>query len=47
MRLPEPDEDLLAFHRHMTSLLRGLPTAVMVHSARELEGAPVLFDDVK
>lgn len=44
IRLPARGEPADAFYERMSSLLAELPTAVLVHSARTFEGAPVLFD---
>jgi len=37
----DPDE----FFRRMELMLRGMPTTILVHSARTFEGEPVLFQD--
>ena len=42
--IPKTTEDGEAFLQRMDSLLAVLPTTIMVHSARDFDGDPVLFD---
>ena len=45
LALPDrEDGDVGAFFARMTTLLEGMPTTLLVHSARTFEGEPVLFD---
>lgn len=45
MRLPPPDEPAKDFFDRMNALLSALPTTLLVHSARNFQGDPVLFDE--
>jgi solute carrier family 12 (sodium/potassium/chloride transporter), member 2 len=45
LRLPEADDAPERFFVHVEQLLEGMPTTILVHSARNFEGEPVLFDD--
>ena len=42
--LPRPEESPDPFFERMDRMLDGMPTTVLVHSARNFKGAPVLFD---
>lgn len=45
LALPQcEDRDIENFFARMNNLLEGMPTTLMVHSARTFEGEPVLFD---
>ena len=45
LRLPDPEEPVGEFFSRTNAFLAGLPTTIMVYSARHFEGEPVLFDD--
>ena len=45
MRLPRASAPVKPFFRRMNGLLSELPTTLLVHSARDFRGEPVLFDD--
>lgn len=45
LRLPKADDDVDAFFDRFDEMLRGMPTTILVHSARHFAGEPVLFDD--
>ncbi|MCA9539177.1 MAG: hypothetical protein KC620_09850 [Myxococcales bacterium] len=45
LRLPAEGEDPEALFEHYQNLLAQLPTAMLVHSGRAFDAAPVLFDD--
>jgi solute carrier family 12 (sodium/potassium/chloride transporter), member 2 len=45
LRLPGDDDDAAKFFERMSRLLDGMPTTMLVHSARNFESEPVLFDD--
>jgi len=45
MRLPDPSEPAADFFERMNTLLSALPTTLLVHSARNFQGDPVLFDE--
>jgi amino acid transporter len=45
MRLPDDDDGSEEFFQRMDSFQEGLPTTIMVCSARNFHGEPVLFDD--
>jgi amino acid transporter len=45
MRLPETGDDK-AFFERMEQMLSGLPTTLLVNSARDFQGEPLLFDEV-
>lgn len=44
IRLPDPGERADAFFERMNALLDHLPATLLVHSARDFQGEPVLFD---
>ena len=44
IRLPAEDESVTPFFERMTVILSNLPTTILVHSARNFAGEPVLFD---
>lgn len=44
--LPKPDRDPTAFHQRMNEIVEGLPTTLLVHSARNFDSNPVLFDEL-
>ncbi len=44
IRLPESGEQAGSFFEHMNALLDHLPATLLVHSARDFQGEPVLFD---
>src|SRR5690606_40200809 len=44
LRLPQGD-DVDAFFERMNTILEGLPTTILVQSARSFESEPVLFPD--
>ncbi|HJK91664.1 MAG TPA: hypothetical protein RMH26_13100, partial [Polyangiaceae bacterium LLY-WYZ-15_(1-7)] len=44
-RLPPEGQAPGAFFERMSQLMEGLPTTILVHSARSFESEPVLFDD--
>ncbi len=46
VRLPLPGEDVQVFFERMNKILDGMPTTILVHSARGFEGEPVLFDEL-
>jgi len=41
--LPEPDDSVRAFFVRINRMLEALPTTIVVHSAHNFEGEPVLF----
>ncbi|MEM1030368.1 MAG: Na-K-Cl cotransporter [Myxococcota bacterium] len=43
LRLP-PEAGVARFFDRMNEILRDMPTTILVHSARDFEGEPVLFD---
>ena len=45
LRLPDHNDDIEVFFQRMNTILDGMPTTLLVHSARSLEAEPVLFDD--
>jgi amino acid transporter len=45
LRLPEDGEDIDVFFERTNAFLSVLPTTIMVYSARDFEGEPMLFDD--
>ncbi len=45
LKLPDDNEDGQPFIQRMETFLEALPTALLVCSARDFEGEPVLFDD--
>lgn len=45
IRLPQVGESVTPFYERMNTILEGLPTTILVHSARTFEGEPVLFDE--
>src|SRR5690606_2185982 len=45
VRLPHPGEDVEVFFDRMNAILEGMPTTILVHSSRDFEGEPVLFDE--
>ncbi|GAB4236018.1 MAG: Na-K-Cl cotransporter [Acidobacteriota bacterium] len=47
MRMPEANEDPRSFLEQYNSLLDGLPTTLLVASAPEFRGGPVLFDQAE
>lgn len=47
VRLPLPGEDVEVFFERMNTILDGMPTTILVHSSRDFEGEPVLFDEGK
>lgn len=44
-RLPDADQSSAVFFERLNSMLEQLPTTILVHSARNFESEPVLFDD--
>lgn len=44
IRLPQRDAQAESFIERMNGLLQYLPTTLLVHSARDFQGEPVLFD---
>ncbi len=44
LRLPPQDEQADVFFERVNDILTDMPTTVLVHSARNFEGEPVLFD---
>ncbi|QQR91986.1 MAG: hypothetical protein IPJ88_07250 [Myxococcales bacterium] len=49
MGIPMPPESISAenFFKHINQMLDKLPTTIMIHSARNFSGEPVLFDESK
>lgn len=45
--LPDPDHPVEPFFDRMNRILEELPTTILVHSARNFEGEPVLFDEAR
>ncbi|HHH26821.1 MAG TPA: hypothetical protein ENK57_00510, partial [Polyangiaceae bacterium] len=45
LRIPSDDADAERFYERMNTLLDGMPTTILVHSARNFESEPVLFDE--
>ncbi len=45
LKLPEEGEEARPFLERMEAFLEALPTTLLVCSARDFEGEPVLFDD--
>jgi len=45
LRLPAPGTDVDHFFERMGVILSGMPSTILVHSARNFESEPVLFDD--
>ena len=45
LRLPDSEENAAQFFHHVEQILEDMPTTILVHSARNFEGEPVLFDD--
>ena len=45
LRIPSDDADAERFYDRMNTLLDGMPTTILVHSARNFESEPVLFDE--
>ena len=45
LRLPSQGADVDRFFSRMNEILSGMPTTILVHSARNFETEPVLFDD--
>ncbi len=44
-RLPDADEDPETFYEGIQAITEPLPTTILVRSAKDFQGAPILFDD--